>query len=193
MQCSALAYGYVLRIFTSMMCTSYTRALWLSCLVWLFLPAHGQTDSTAYLKYETSTVETYRIRVTYPDPYNALPASRPAAPVDTTRRKLKVTYQQSPDIEQLANQLIEFNKNAVTAEGYRIQLFTGDRGRAGNAQYQAQSLFPELVCYVDFERPYFKVRLGDFLTRKEAEDTLRLAQETWPGAFIVPSTVNIQR
>lgn len=175
------------------MCATYTRALWLCCFVGLLLPAHGQTDSTAYLNYETNNVETYRIRFSYPDPYSTLPSAAAPIKYDTTQRKPRLTLLQSVAIEQLAERLIAFNKSAVSADGYRIQLFTGARGSAGNVKYQAQTLFPAHVCYMDYERPYFKVRLGDFLTRREAETVLRYAQETWPGAFIVPSRVNLNR
>lgn len=168
--------------------------------LWLLLagvlPLQAQTDTSranAYRMYEALDPGTYRIRFSYTDPFENLPPVAAVPLRDTVRQKLQVIYLQSAAIELLAQRLIDLNQNATSAEGYRIQLFSGDRGSAGNVRYQSQALFPDHACYLDYERPYFKVRLGDFFTRPDAEEILRLALETWPGAFIVPSTVNIQR
>ncbi|MDX2062392.1 MAG: SPOR domain-containing protein [Bacteroidia bacterium] len=168
--------------------------LWaaLGVLVWVGPLGWAQT-AAPYTRYEAVSVDHYRRKVTYDDPYRALPPPAKVPALDTTRRKLQVAYLQSDAIARLAEKLVAQNRSVTTAQGYRIQVFVGDRGGANNAKYQAQTLFPDQVCYVDFERPYFKVRLGDFLTQTEAEEVLRAARTSWQGAFLVPATVNLNR
>jgi hypothetical protein len=154
--------------------------------------AFAQT-APEYTRYETVQVDAYRYRVSFPDPYAALPPFTPTQQADTSRGPVTPTYLQSDGISRLVDKLIYLNQNALTTEGYRVQILIGDRGSANNAKYQAQTLFPDHVTHLDFERPYFKVRIGDFYAIPEAEAVLLQARETWPGAFIVPATVNIIR
>ncbi|MBR6202003.1 MAG: SPOR domain-containing protein [Bacteroidaceae bacterium] len=82
------------------------------------------------------------------------------------------------------------------ARGYRIQVYWGgstqaDQTQAQRAGNRVATVFPELRVYTTFESPNWRCRVGDFVTRKEADNYLdklknaRLAQ----GAIIVNSEV----
>ena len=84
------------------------------------------------------------------------------------------------------------------ARGYRIQVYWGgstrtDQTNAQRAGTRVSTVFPELRVYTTFESPNWRCRVGDFVTRKEADDYLdklksaRLAQ----GAIIVKSEVYV--
>lgn len=49
--------------------------------------------------------------------------------------------------------------------------------------------FPELSSYVEYEQPYYKLRLGDFKTRLEATYYLQQVITLYPGAFIVKDKI----
>ncbi len=83
-------------------------------------------------------------------------------------------------------------------KGYRIQVYWGgstraDQTNAQRAGTRVSTIFPELRVYTTFESPNWRCRVGDFVTRKEADDYLdklksaRLAQ----GAIIVKSEVYV--
>lgn len=84
------------------------------------------------------------------------------------------------------------------ARGYRIQVYWGgstlsDQTNAQRAGTRVSTVFPELRVYTTFESPNWRCRVGDFVTRKEADSYLdklksaRLAQ----GAIIVKSEVYV--
>lgn len=84
------------------------------------------------------------------------------------------------------------------ARGYRIQVYWGgstrsDETNARRAGSRVATIFPELGVYTTFESPNWRCRVGDFVTRKEADEYLdkmksaRLAQ----GAIIVKSEVYV--
>ncbi len=84
------------------------------------------------------------------------------------------------------------------ARGYRIQVYWGGSTRADQTSAQragnrVSTIFPELRVYTTFESPNWRCRVGDFVTRKEADDYLsklksaRLAD----GAIIVKSEVYV--
>jgi len=50
--------------------------------------------------------------------------------------------------------------------------------------------FPVEVVYL---QPYYRVRIGNFRTREEAETVLPFLQRHFNGAFIIPDTIKLRR
>jgi hypothetical protein len=76
-------------------------------------------------------------------------------------------------------------------EGYRIQLLaTQDEDEARRARTDARSYFPE-NSYLLFDDPYYKLRLGDCLTRNSADSLQQRAMgKGFSGAWIVRCLVH---
>lgn len=83
--------------------------------------------------------------------------------------------------------------SAETVSGFRIQLLaTRDEAQANEVKRSAIFTFEQRV-YLVFEPPYFRLRIGDCRTRKEAEELRDLAAEKgFRDAWIVPSRVFVQ-
>ncbi|HOI31549.1 MAG: SPOR domain-containing protein [Bacteroidales bacterium] len=79
-------------------------------------------------------------------------------------------------------------KDKQFIEGYRIQLFM----ESGNdAVTHAQELitklsedYPQWKAYLSYGQPYYRVRIGDFRNRLEAEAALQQLSRTYKQAFI---------
>ena len=52
--------------------------------------------------------------------------------------------------------------------------------------------FPDLKSYVEYEEPYYKLRVGDFKTRLEATYFLQQVTTLYAGAFIVKDKIRIK-
>lgn len=78
-------------------------------------------------------------------------------------------------------------------ESYRIQLFTSNTyGPAVREMNIAWEVFDREV-HLDYEVPYYKVRVGDFATRDDAEKYLPAAKEAgYRNAWVVRVTINVQ-
>lgn len=76
-------------------------------------------------------------------------------------------------------------------EGFRIQLLaTRDENEARRARSDARTFFPE-NSYLLFDNPYYKLRLGDCLTRGAADSLQQRAiNKGFSGAWIVRSQVH---
>lgn len=62
----------------------------------------------------------------------------------------------------------------TTVRGFRVQIFLGpSRSAAYAEQARFQQLFKEIDTYIMYEEPNYRVKVGDFRSRAEAE---RLAQ-----------------
>jgi hypothetical protein len=78
-------------------------------------------------------------------------------------------------------------------EGFRLQLLsTKDLESATRSKAMAQEQFSDLQLkfYLEFDSPYYKVRTGDFKTRKEAEAVRGMVRSRgYPQAWIVKTKV----
>ncbi len=94
-----------------------------------------------------------------------------------------------------------------TVQGYRIQVFSSaSKGAAEEVRDEATGWWrvagndPDAVAALPhgldpdlhFNRPYYRVRLGAFEYRREAEAALPVVQRRFPEAFIVPDRVTIR-
>lgn len=75
--------------------------------------------------------------------------------------------------------------------GYRVQVtFTDNIEQASQVKNQLSPLFTGENVYVVYEAPYYKVRVGDFLSRPDANLTLRsLFEKGYKDSWIVPDKV----
>ena len=74
-------------------------------------------------------------------------------------------------------------------KGYRVRIYFGNnqysRSEAYAAQERFRSSFPGISSNVDYTAPYFKVTVGNFLTREEAVMLWGRLLGTFPNAFVV--------
>ncbi len=70
--------------------------------------------------------------------------------------------------------------------GFRIQIFDsnarGARNEAQGRKRAVESRFSKMRAYVTFDSPYWRVRVGDFHTRAEAEHALTELRRSFPGS-----------
>lgn len=96
--------------------------------------------------------------------------------------------------EERLNDLLERYKNVNVRkngmDGYRIQLFfeSGRMARENAYEVKAKFLssFQGISAYVDYQAPFFKVRVGDFRTKREAQILYKKLKRQFPDAYIAP-------
>ncbi len=79
------------------------------------------------------------------------------------------------------------NQAAATRSGYRVQVFDDNnprtaRQQAAARQAQMHAAFPQWRAYVNFNSPYWQVRVGDFHSRAQAEEAMRTIREAFPAS-----------
>lgn len=90
--------------------------------------------------------------------------------------RLKYNVKETAALEETTN---------VHRGGYRILVFDDNNPRTAQAEAHGrkkmmESAFPELRGYVVFDSPYWKVKIGDFRSRGEAEHALERVKTTFP-------------
>lgn len=74
--------------------------------------------------------------------------------------------------------------------GYRIQVFNGSRRESLRMRSQFIDAFPGIPVYSIYEQPEFKVQVGDYRTRIEAERALMRIQKVFSGSLVLKTTIN---
>ncbi len=90
------------------------------------------------------------------------------------------------DIKSI-NKLIKKKRtyNKVTKTGYRIQLYNGLEKKAKNTRYRFKTLFPNTRTFLSYEAPEWKIQVGDYRTRLDADRALNQISEEFSGAIVI--------
>ncbi|WP_017256821.1 SPOR domain-containing protein [Pedobacter arcticus] len=109
----------------------------------------------------------------------------------------RVTVVKDPLIDSLIARRIALNKGVtkdgtpIVVFGYRVQVFFGnDRKEAYNEQARFNSLYPELATYISYTQPNYRVKVGDFRTRAEAQKLITELRPIFPTLFIFNERIN---
>ncbi len=110
-----------------------------------------------------------------------------------------IVIHKDPRIDLLVKKQIEVNEETTRnarrfISGYRIQVInTSDRNAAIAAKTKIYQLFPELKAYLLYQSPYFRLRVGNFKDKDEAEDYRKELSKEFPNSvFLVRDTVEVK-
>ena len=75
---------------------------------------------------------------------------------------------------------------SIAKVGDRVQVFDDNNVRSAKTQAQErknmiENRFPEFRAYVQFNSPYWRVKVGDFHTRSEAEAAMAAIRSAFPA------------
>lgn len=86
------------------------------------------------------------------------------------------------------------NPDNKAIPGYRIQIFfdsgINSSDRAKQARDEFQFRFPDILAYVSWKAPNYRVRVGDFKNRLEAEKVLQQIINDYPNAWVIKDEIN---
>ncbi|QHT66013.1 SPOR domain-containing protein [Rhodocytophaga rosea] len=85
------------------------------------------------------------------------------------------------------------NKNLRYAQGYRIQIYSGNnRDEANKARDRSYALFPDITPHFVYNQPTFRVKVGDFIDRLEAQRVYAGLITEFPNAMVVQDRIEIK-
>ena len=109
-----------------------------------------------------------------------------------------VVVHKDPRIDMLVKKQIEYNEVTTRdsrrfVQGYRILIMnTNDRNKATDAKTKMYQEFPELRAYLQWQPPFFKLKVGDFKTRTEADEYLEEIKRVFPtGVYVVRDIIEV--
>lgn len=93
---------------------------------------------------------------------------------------------------QLVEKHIYFNKEHSELPGYRIQILSSTSlGDVKSAKSAFLQKFPDMKANIEYEAPNYKLRIGNYTNRFDANRDMQEVLIYYPNAFIAKSKINI--
>lgn len=118
--------------------------------------------------------------------------------VITASAQDSIVVKKDPRLDVLTTKQAAANKrnSMMTSDGkykgFRVQvLSTRDRTKAMNTKAELLTRYPEEKSYTVYQSPYFKVRIGNFIKKEDAEAFRKTLSRLYPeGVFVVPDVID---
>lgn len=111
---------------------------------------------------------------------------KPAMPVEAmhVNRRLDLV------LDTIATQ----NRSIRYAPGYRVQVYVGNQRQEADAtKLLIYQNFPELSPYLSYNQPTYKLKVGDFMRRMDAERYYSSIRKLISSAQLQPDKVDVRR
>jgi hypothetical protein len=102
----------------------------------------------------------------------------------------KVIVTKDPQIDSLIAKRLALSKNVksgsnISVSGFRVQVFSGlQRQDAYNEQAKFKVRYPTYSTYISYVQPNYRLRVGDFRTKLEAEKFMNELKKFYSSMFI---------
>ena len=96
----------------------------------------------------------------------------------------QIIVNQDPQITELLELKKELNSNEDSSKRYKIQIYSGRRVNGEKARSEFRKHFNQWSSKLVYETPNYKVWVGSFRSRLEADRALLKIKSQFPNAFI---------
>ena len=100
-------------------------------------------------------------------------------------QEAKVSVSQDPKFEQLLNEKRKINSSITINDLYKIQIYNGDTETSKKTLMDFKRENKDMDATIVFSTPLYKVWVGNFKTRIEAEKNLNDLKQKYPNAFLI--------
>ena len=103
----------------------------------------------------------------------------------SSSQETKVNVTQDPKFEQLLNEKRKINSSITINDRYKIQIFNGDTENSKKTLLDFKRENKDIDATIVFSTPLYKVWVGNFKTRIEAEKNLNDLKKKYQNAFLI--------
>jgi hypothetical protein len=101
---------------------------------------------------------------------------------------------QNTQIEAVLLKIATNNKNLNESRGYRLQVYVGNTKEGFQAaKLYLMNHYPELEIYESYSQPTYKIKIGDFIDRMDAEKYHASLKSRFTGSRIIADRINVKK
>lgn len=135
-----------------------------------------------------------RPRFEYTEPVEKKAETKKTAPETTPKPATDKPLYVNKKLDLALDSLSRQNKSIKYISGYRIQIYVGNvRQEADAAKSYVYLALPDLTPYVSYSQPTYRVKVGDFIYRSDAEQYLEQVKSQYSSAVILADRVEIKK
>ena len=105
--------------------------------------------------------------------------------INSFGQETNVSLNQDAKFENLLNEKRKINASITINDRYKIQIYNGDSETSKKTLTDFKKEFLSFDGTIVFYTPAYKVWVGNFKTRIEAERNLMVFRKKYPNAFII--------
>jgi hypothetical protein len=130
-------------------------------------------------------------------PKAEVPANTSATPTVTTEPKqtqfIEPKYAVNKKLDTVLDSIDRHNRARQFIDGFTIQIYAGMRREdALNAKKNLTASLPDLSSEVEYAQPNFRVKVGKYFTRIDAQADFLAVRRYFPTAIVIPDKVAIE-
>lgn len=119
---------------------------------------------------------------------------RPNPETPSLSANINTTYDINEELDEFLEEVNERNAESNTYQGYTIQVYTGSsREKANEAKNAVYDLLSDADPTISFDPPNYKVKVGEFTDRLEAQPVFTKLKGKFPVVLIVPERFTINK
>lgn len=103
-----------------------------------------------------------------------------------------VRVESSAHIDEMVAQKKDYNKTLETFQGYKIQIYYGSEKECYEIKDEFSSLFPDIPTSIIFSTPQWKLQIGNYRTRLEADHEMVNIKKEYPAAIVLATEIEIE-
>lgn len=155
-------------------------------------PGSTPQRSTAYTVDYEEDLAVHRTVPDAPEPDAPSSASRPST--STPEQPVTVSNDITEELDRLSANVAEKNRSIKSVPGFRVQIYSGNsRDMAYQLSRQVYNIIPDAQPEVKYQPPNYKVHVGQFTERLQAQKTFSLLKKEFPSALIIPDRIQINK
>ncbi len=105
--------------------------------------------------------------------------------INISAQEATITLNEDLKIHQLLELKKSLEEENKLTDGYTIQLYYGEKNRANNVIRKYRYTYDSWSATIKYETPNYKVWVGNFSSRIDADRALIEIKEKFPSAFIL--------
>ncbi len=103
-----------------------------------------------------------------------------------------VRIESSAHIDQMLAQKKNYNKSLDKFQGFKIQIYYGSEKECYEVKEEFKSLFPDIATSIIFSTPQWKLQIGNYRTRLEADHSMVNIKKEYPSAIVLATEIDIK-
>ncbi|WP_277481445.1 SPOR domain-containing protein [Catalinimonas alkaloidigena] len=121
-------------------------------------------------------------------------SSNPSPETPSLTASISTQYAINDSLNYFLDEVTDRNAENNSYQGYTVQVYTGNsREKANEAKNMVYGILPEASPTITFDPPNYKVKVGEFTDRLEAQPTYSSLKGNFPVVLIVPERFPINR
>ena len=103
-----------------------------------------------------------------------------------------IRVESSASVKELIAKKIAFNKEQNSFPGYKIQIYYGSEKECYEIKDEFTSLFPDIPTSIIFSTPQWKLQVGEYRSRLEADKSIQSIKKEYPSAIVLATEIELE-